>query len=135
MDDCQLPEPFRAYIELFNGGKFFASHEVLEGAWLINSSDFYRGLIIYAAAYVKRDWLNPRGVALNFNKALTYLRHYTPYYMGLDVAALVAHAEDCLAALALLPAPAGPTQLEAAIPSIRLEPNARLIRGEEPELR
>lgn len=159
MNIQDLPEPLLVYIDLFNNGQFFASHEVLEGAWLENSSDFYQGLIIYAAAYVKRDWGNPRGVIRNFNKALNYLRPYQPAYLGLDVTALVTHAEQCLAALAgagttrttagsgseptgsgAAGAPAtDPTsdpadRLQLLVPSIRLEPAAHLIQGDEAEL-
>lgn len=160
MNVQDLPEPLLVYIDLFNNGQFFESHEVLEGAWLENSSDFYQGLIIYAAAYVKRDWGNPRGVVRNFNKALNYLRPYRPAYLGLDVTALVTHAETCLAALAaegVTPGPAsgdddpagdpaagvtaagGPAgdvaaRLQALVPSILLEPVAHLIQGDEPEL-
>lgn len=148
MNVQDLPEALLVYIDMFNNGRFFESHEVLEGAWLENSSDFYQGLIIYAAAYVKRDWGNPRGVVRNFNKALNYLRKYRPAYLGLDVAFLVDHAEKCLAALAHAHPAAGDAAggaagdgagdpaatLQRLVPSVRLEPAAHLIQGNEPEL-
>lgn len=137
MDTLKLPAALLAFFELFNSGEFFESHEVLEGAWLQNDSDFYQGLIIYAAAYVKRNRGNPRGVVLNFNKALNYLRPYKPSYLGLDVAWLVQHAQQCVQALGPLAdrrtVPAN-VELMELVPTVTLKPRAEHLHGTEAEL-
>jgi uncharacterized protein len=128
-----LPEPLQCFIRRFNDGAYFQSHEVLEAAWLQNRSAFYRGLIIYAAAFVKRDEGNCRGLERNLRKALRYLRPYAPCYLGIDVSALVDHAEMCLCALAGVSQAAGPP-LATIVPAVRLVPDPDLITGREAEL-
>jgi len=71
-------------------GEYFESHEVLEKAWLHSRSDFYHGLIILAAAFVRRDRGTPRGVRRNLLKARRYLERYRPHYLGIDVERILA---------------------------------------------
>lgn len=131
-----LPDPLLEFIDLFNTGEYFESHEVLEHAWLINRSDFYQGLIIYAAAYVKRDRGSPRGIWLNLGKSLNYLRPYPRAYLGLDVDFLKEHGEKCRSRLKAMGVPRTLSRdaLQEVFPSIPLEPRAELLRGDEMEL-
>lgn len=133
-----IPQPLCAYISLFNRGEFFESHEVLEHAWLENGSDFYHGLIIYAAAFVKRDRGNPRGITLNFRKALPYLRSFAPSYLGIDVTRLIQHAEEGLQAIQSYQDIKGDgalnDSLQDLVPCIRLNADPALVRGDEREL-
>lgn len=131
-----LPAPLLEFIDLFNSGEFFESHEVLEHAWLINRSDFYQGLIIYAAAYVKRDRDSPRGIWLNLGKSLNYLRSYPGAYLGLDVDFLKEHGEKARRRLKGMGVPRALPRdaLMEILPTITLEPDERLVRGDEMEL-
>lgn len=69
-----IPDELEAFLDLYNRNCFFSAHEVLEEAWLQNGSALYRGLIILAAAFCKRDRGNPKGVLRNLTKARRYLQ-------------------------------------------------------------
>lgn len=133
---ASLPPPLREFIDLFNGGQYFESHEVLEHAWLKNRSDFYQGLIIYAAAYVKRDRDSPRGIWLNMGKSLNYLRPYPGAYLGLRVDFLKNHGENARRRLEAIGVPRvlPRRDLHRILPTITLVPEDNLIRGDEVEL-
>ena len=45
-----FPTALEAFVELFNQEAFWESHEVLEGPWRENGSDFYHGLILNTPA-------------------------------------------------------------------------------------
>lgn len=64
-----LPPHLSAFLELYNAGSFFEAHEVLEEEWLQSRNQLYRGLIILAAAFCKRDRGNPAGIIRNLQKA------------------------------------------------------------------
>jgi len=128
-----LPEPFLRFIELFNAGHYWESHEVLEQPWRANRSDFYQGLIIYASAFVHAQRGNPRGVRLQLLKVQQKLPPYSPYYLGIDVDALLADASRILRMLDEDPSLSGPA-LRERLPYPRLVPEPRLVRGNEPEL-
>lgn len=98
------------YVDLFRLGEYFEAHEVLEAVWNDRDGDpFLQGLIIFAAAYVKVQRGHAKGAAKHFRAARRYLRGYLPCREGFDVAAIVAHAERCLARLAAgAPVPAFP---------------------------
>jgi uncharacterized protein len=128
-----LPPALVAFVELFDRGAYWESHEVLEGAWRESRSDFYKGLILLASAYVHVARGNAHGVVAQLRKAEHRLEPYAPAYGGVDVAALLAHAtrarraiEDRLAG----PAP----DLPALVPQPRLVLTAAHVRGDEPEL-
>jgi len=109
----------RDFVRLFERGEFFASHEVLEARWLATRDPFERGLIIYAAAFVKRDRGNPRGTRRHLEKALRYFAPYPPSHRGIDVVGLRAHAEAGIERLLAQP---------EASPQILLTP-PRLLAG------
>ena len=128
------PAPLVAFIRLFNGGLYWHAHEALEAAWQRNRSPFYRGLIIYASAFVHACRGNPQGVLIQLGKLPRYLGGLPDAYLGLDVAALLAHGRAVARAVRQAGMPRGP-ELARVIPwpTLRLDP-ARL-RGDEPELR
>jgi hypothetical protein len=96
-----LANALDAYVELFRRGRFFEAHEALEPLWLQRDGDpFLQGLIIFAAAYVKVERGGAAGARTHFARALRYLRAYRPEREGFDTAAMAAHAERCLEALA-----------------------------------
>lgn len=128
-----FPEEYLHFIRLFNADKYWESHEVLEGPWRLNRSPFFRGMIIYASAFVHAQRGNPRGVLKQLRKAQRYLERYRPYYMGVDVDRILAHAKECLAVVSAPDPPEGKA-LEQAIVFPRLSLDASKVRGDEPEL-
>jgi len=137
--DDGVPVPFplgyTKFVELFNSGLYWESHEALEGLWRANKSPFYRGLIIYASAFVHAKKGNPRGVRNQLEKARRYLEPYRPKHMGLDVDRVLSRLEECLACVSNDPAPEG-ERLVALFPfgKSRLCLSPHLVKGDEPEL-
>lgn len=125
-----LPAPLLRFCELFNAGRYFESHEVLEAAWRRTGSPFYHGLILVAAGHVKWERGNPAGAARNWRKALRYLDPLPGRYLGLDVDGLRRHLR---AAAAAAEDPAGADGRWEPDPP-RLEPDPARVRGDEPEL-
>lgn len=128
----QLPPAFARFVELFNAGEFWESHEVLEGPWRTGRSGFYHGMILLASAHVHVQRGNPRGVAAQMRKAIRALEPFRPRWMGMDVDALLAHARSAIAAAE---ASGDAESLRRAVPAPRLAPHPALVRGDEPELR
>lgn len=127
-----FPAEYLQFVELFNAGKYWESHEVLEGPWRKNRSPFYKGMIIYASGFVHAQRGNPRGVYKQLRKAERYLHPYRPYYMGVDVDRILAHAASCIQLVGGPDPPQGDA-LRRIIPFQRLELDASLVRGDEPE--
>lgn len=128
----EYPEAYLRFIDLFNEGQFWESHEVLEEPWLTNRSEFYKGLIIFASAFVHAGRGNPVGVRKQMEKCLRYLPPYEPDYMGLSVTSIVDHARRCIS-LACQWEEAGkgsPTD----IPLYTFSIHPSRVRGDEPEL-
>jgi predicted metal-dependent hydrolase len=103
MSEAPDPRFFRA-LELFNKGRFFESHEVMEELWQERKggaqADLYKGVIQYAAAW----HLVPQpgrqgGAAALFRSAGRYLEKYAPAAFGLDLARLVTDLRSALEAL------------------------------------
>jgi predicted metal-dependent hydrolase len=119
-----VPAPLRQFVASFNAGSFWESHEILEGAWRETGSDFYQGLILVASAFVhvRRD--NPHGITAQLAKAREKLASYRPYYLGVDLDALLSAADAADRAVE--------TGTRPSAPDLRLDP--ALVRGDEPEL-
>lgn len=133
MHDSLFPKAYLRFIELFNQAEYWESHEVLEWPWRENRSPFYRGVIIYASAFVHGQRGNPRGVRKQLLKAKRYLKEYRPVYMGLDIERLLSHLEECLR-LVTVPDPPEDDELRRVLPFDRLELRREWVRGDEPEL-
>ena len=130
---ARFPTPFLEFVARFNQGEFWESHEILESPWRASRSPFYKGLILYASAYVHVQRGNPRGITAQFVKAERHLARYRPSYLGLDVEAPLVHAERCRG-LVEAQARTHATDWSTVIPRIRLQPQVALLRGSEPEL-
>lgn len=128
-----FPAPFRRFVDLFNRGEFWESHEALEGPWRENGSEFYHGLILFASAYVHVRRANAHGIDAQFRKAANALEAYRPAYHGIDVDALLECARRGRAVVAERREDDGVVWSEL-VPPVRLEPRAELVRGTEPEL-
>ncbi len=130
--DLPLPEAYLEFIARFNRGEFWESHEVLEGPWREHRSPFYKGMILFASAFVHVQRGNPRGVLAQLRKAERVLGPFQPSYLGMDVAALLAHAERCRSGVGSAANPAAGWAERIAAPQLRPDP-AR-VRGDEAEL-
>lgn len=126
------PEALTTFIELFNRGEFWESHEVLETPWRICRSDFYQGLIIYASAFVHAQRGNPVGVRKQMAKVPGKLEKYRPHYMGIDVNDILRHGERCTKLVLTRPT-LREDALTGAIPYPRLQLRSEFVRGDEPE--
>src|SRR5215831_14859692 len=88
-------------IELFNRGLYWEAHEAWEEVWMPDrygpDRGFYKGLIQVAAGCLHYRRHNRRGAINKLRSGTEYLRPYLPRHRGVDLAALVAQAEACLA--------------------------------------
>lgn len=93
-------------IRLFNEGHYWHAHEQWERCWLVSAGEearFYKAIIQAAAALVKWQQGNRRGLALNWAKSRAHLLTLPDHYAGLDLAALRAHMERLAAGEPLSP--------------------------------
>lgn len=125
---------FARFLELFDRGRFWDSHEALEASWRRNGSEFYHALILVASAFVHVKRGNRHGIAAQLGKAEPLLARRRPHYLGLDVDGLLEHAAVCRHVVAGnrdAPDPAW----DVLIPAPRLAFDPARVRGDEPELR
>lgn len=119
-------EALSEFISEFNRGRFWESHEVLEGAWRHSRSSFFHGLILYASAWVHWERGNRHGVLAQLDKAEPILARLEPRYLGIDVAGLLNDAQHLRTLVE-------ENRLSAvSAPSLRFDKTT--IRGDEPEL-
>ncbi|MEO7297674.1 MAG: DUF309 domain-containing protein [Verrucomicrobiota bacterium] len=99
----ELSPYYLGYFELFNEGKFYESHDVLEELWLPirkeAGGDFYKGLIQLAGAFVHLQKNRLRPSAALFKLARTNLEKYPATHEQLDVANVLRLIENWLAKL------------------------------------
>lgn len=124
---------YTRFLDLFNRGHFWDSHEALEPAWRDTRSDFYHALILFASAFVHVQRGNRHGIAAQLAKAEPLLHPCRPHYLGLDVDHILDHA----AAARKIVADHSDAPLQAWItlvpaPSLPFHPTR--VRGTEPEL-
>ncbi|MGH7576505.1 MAG: DUF309 domain-containing protein [Longimicrobiales bacterium] len=124
-----LPPPFRRFLELYQAGRFWDSHEALEDLWRAGRSDFYQALILYASAWVHWERRNAHGVGAQLKKALRRLAAYPSAYLGIDVAALRSH---CIAVRAIVSN--DEDTWHTRVQPMPLTLSATRLRGDEVEL-
>ena len=83
-------------IDLFNRGKFYRCHDVMEHLWGFGNSElrtFYQGLLHLAVAmyHLSRD--NIRGAKTLIDSGTELLQQYRPYFSEVDIAELIESAE------------------------------------------
>jgi hypothetical protein len=128
-----FPPALERFVELFNRGLYWDSHEALEVDWRRLDSDFYQGLILYASAFVHAQRGNRHGIRAQLDKAEERLHPYLPTYMGIDVAEIFTRARICREIVNANPG----VERDAwsrLIPFPRLALAAERVRGDEPEL-
>jgi predicted metal-dependent hydrolase len=77
------------FIELFNRGLYYESHEVLEELWQEEADErrvrFYQGLIQYAGLLKHLAEGNARGAASVLAKTRANLEPLAPFFLGIDL--------------------------------------------------
>ena len=85
----KLDPHYTGYFELFNQGKFFEAHEVLEHIWLNDkhgpNGAFYKGLIQLAGAFVHLQKNRPQPAAALFKLAVANLEKYPQVHEHLNL--------------------------------------------------
>ena len=129
-----LPPPLARFVELFNRGEYWESHEALEDAWRSTGSGFYQGLILYASAFVHARRGTRHGILAQLEKAERALEPYRPSHLGVDVEAILEHAARCRQRVEPREAPPAGEEWADVVPFPTLAPNPEAVRGDEPEL-
>jgi len=84
-----LDPHYTGYFELFNQGKFYEAHDVLEHIWLKDkygvNGNFYKGLIQLAGAFVHLQKNRLKPSAALFKLAQTNLEKYPRTHERLDI--------------------------------------------------
>lgn len=128
-----IPSELTRFVELFNQGAFWDSHEVLEGPWRESDSDFYHGLILYASAFVHARRNNRHGIVAQLRKAERVLEPFAPAYLGIDVAGILERSRSVIGSVEP-EADQPPEPWDGWIDFPRLAVDPGRIRGDEPEL-
>lgn len=89
-------ELYREFVRLFDGGKYFEAHEVLEEAWRAAEGGdklFYQGLIQVAVALHHHSRQNASGARTALAAAADKLRKFPGSHRGLDLKKLLEDAQ------------------------------------------
>lgn len=122
------PTPLRDFLALYRQGEYWESHEVLEGPWREQGSDFLQALILYASAWVHWKKGNAHGVVAQLRKTLEKLEGYPPEYLGIDVKMIRAHCRQVPGIVRTR------DDWAERIAPLELEFDTEHVRGDEPEL-
>ncbi|MCM2264102.1 MAG: DUF309 domain-containing protein [Desulfuromonadales bacterium] len=101
-DDWPDCEPYLYGIDLFNHGYWWEAHDALEAVWLAAGARetrcgiFVQGLIQLAVAQLKRVIDSPGGAQSLTVAACEKLAGAEEFYLGIEVAPLMAEAQRCL---------------------------------------
>ncbi len=82
------PPALRAAIDLFNAGRYLASHELFDELWEASEggdADFFKGLIQAAIALHHFQSGNLEGAAKLYSGHRRFLAAFLPHHRGLDV--------------------------------------------------
>jgi len=91
-DGSDPDDAFARGVALFNGGDFFACHEVWEELWLRSTGAekiFYQGLIQTAAAILHAERGNSRGASSTWRKAHAKLAMLPARHQGIALGELL----------------------------------------------
>ena len=99
----KLDPHYTGYFELFNQGKYFEAHEVLEHIWLKDRNGpngaFHKGLIQLAGAFVHLQKDRPQPAASLFKLALANLESYPRLHEHLNLESTCGLIQTWLAVL------------------------------------
>jgi predicted metal-dependent hydrolase len=103
VDDRARREALAGFAALYSAGRFFDAHEELETVWRRSDAlpmRFLQGLIQWSVAFEHHRRGNPHGARVLLGRALANLADAPPGYMGVDISAWRAAAEDIRRAFA-----------------------------------
>lgn len=98
--NSEHPAQFIEFISLFNQGKFFESHEVLEDLWKQTpepQKTFYQGLIQAAVALHHHERRNLKGAAYELQKSTEKLLLYPSEFENIHIPHFLRQLEAYLA--------------------------------------
>lgn len=127
MDGPARTAALAGFAELYGAGRFFDAHEALEVVWRRSEAlpmRFLQGLIQWSVAFEHHRRGNPHGARVLLDRALANLRDAPPGYMGVDISAWRAAADDLRQAFAAWDA-GGPRPEVAAPPIASAHPPQR----------
>jgi hypothetical protein len=124
--DATPPPPLLVEgVRLFNEGRWFEAHEVLEDAWRAEPGEerrLYQGLLQVGVGLHHASRGNLRGALALLDRGIGRLEPFRPHHLGLDVEALI---RDAAAARRALAEPGGLGAFRpAAAPRARLRGSA-----------
>ena len=99
------PDGLTEGIRLFNAGKYYECHEVLETLWRDERDPIrylYQGILQIGVGLHHLRNGNYRGATLLLHDGIDKTRRFTPACMGIDTAALCRQAMTCLDHLEVL---------------------------------
>ena len=96
-------DALRSFLTLYGAGKYWESHEALEGPWRETRDDFTQALILLASAWVHWERGNAHGVRAQLAKTLERLADCPSSHQGFDVDAIRAHCEGVAGIVAAHP--------------------------------
>ncbi|MEE9592075.1 MAG: DUF309 domain-containing protein [Thermoplasmata archaeon] len=120
----RLHRGLREGVSLYNAGRFFEAHEVLEDVWLEEEGDdktFLQGIIKIAAAFHHYGKGTYRGMRNLLQAGSQMLKPYRPAYRGVELADFLSQIADWIPRAAQLVAGDGPG-LSEPIPSLVYRP-------------
>lgn len=130
---AHIDPAYAEFLDLFNRGRFWDSHEALEPAWRRTASEFYHALILFASAFVHVERGNRHGIAAQLGKAQPLLHARKPAYLGLDVDHMVELSVTCRQIVAEN-REAPPEAWPILIPFPKLDFDPARVSGDEPEI-
>jgi len=98
--EALCPKEYQKGVRLFNEGRYFECHDVLEELWTETFGEersFYQGLIQAAVAMFHLENNNLGGAARMFEAACAKLRAYPPRYRGIDLRRFLEDLDRCRA--------------------------------------
>jgi predicted metal-dependent hydrolase len=99
-EDGSPPLPLVEGVRLFNSGRWFEAHEVLEDAWPAEVRLLYQGLLQVGVGLHHASRGNLRGALNLLDRGMAHLERFRPRRLGLDVDALLHDAAAVRRALA-----------------------------------
>ena len=91
--------PLLAFLEAYNAGDYRSGVEPLEELFFARRNTFHQGLLQYYVALLQLRGGRVRAARVLLRRSRELLAPYDPWQEGLDVAAILAHAEEWLGAL------------------------------------
>jgi len=102
LDQAEREAALKAGIELFDGGRYLAAHELFEELWEDTQgpeSDFYKGLLQAAVALHHFEQGNLDGAAKLHGGSRRCLAAYLPTHAGLDLGRFLGEMQAWLRAV------------------------------------